>query len=178
MNTLSAGMVKKMKGSLRTIEEMIEKEPVILFDDKNNYWLNARAQEFISREKIPIQDFTEWITIGSCHLRNLFYGDTHIHLMGLPGTGVAAFLRHDATKDGFNKIGLTSKQREVLRFLVKGYTNKQIADHMKVTPGTINTHLDNIYDRLNCSNRLAACFTALKHGLIVPTREVSQTRKR
>jgi len=47
-----------------------------------------------------------------------------------------------------------------------------------VTPGTINTHLDNIYDKLNCSNRLAACFTALKHGLIVPTREVSQTGKK
>lgn len=178
MNKLSAGMVKKMKGSLKIIEGMLEKEPVIMLDDKKSYWLNESAQEFITRKKIPQKDFMEWLLIGSSHLRHLSYGDTHIQLMSLPGAGTVAFLRQGAHEDRCAEIELTTKQREVLRFLVKGYSNKQIADHMKVTSGTINTHLDAIYHKLNCSNRLSACFTALKQGLIVPACEVSPTGKK
>lgn len=172
MNRISADMVKKMKSSLKSIEEKFEKEPVILFDDKQKYWLNETAQEFISRKKIPLSDFVEWLIIGSNHLQNLSYGDTAIQLMGLPGAKMVAFLREEAAKNSVGKNRLTAKQREVLRFLVKGYSNKQIASHMKVTPGTVNAHLDNIYRKLNCSNRLSACFSALKHGLFVPAREI------
>jgi DNA-binding NarL/FixJ family response regulator len=178
MNKLNAAMVKKMNGSLKIIEGMFEKEPVIMLDDKKSYWLNESAQDFISQKKIPQKDFMEWLLIGSSHLRHLSYGDTRIQLMSLPGTGTAAFLRHETPEASCGEIDLTTKQREVLRFLIKGYSNKQIAAHMKVTPGTVNTHLDAIYHKLNCSNRLSACFTALKHGLIVAAREVSPTKKK
>jgi len=40
---------------------------------------------------------------------------------------------------------------------------------MGVSPGTINSHLDSIYRKLGCSNRLEAAFTALRCGLVLPS---------
>jgi DNA-binding NarL/FixJ family response regulator len=55
---------------------------------------------------------------------------------------------------------------------VKGFSNKKIAGLMKISPGTVNTHLDNIYRKLGCSNRVTACITAVKNGLFLPSAEV------
>jgi DNA-binding CsgD family transcriptional regulator len=102
----------------------------------------------------------EWLKVGSLRLQNLNYGDIGIHMMELPGKKVIAFLKHRQGKTAFEKSGLTQKEKEVLRHLVKGVSNKRIAAVMKISPGTVNTHLDNIYSKLGCTNRVAACLPA------------------
>ncbi|MDA8085212.1 MAG: response regulator transcription factor [Nitrospiraceae bacterium] len=66
------------------------------------------------------------------------------------------------------KTPLTLKEREVLSLVSKGFTNKQIAEMMKISPSTVNVHLDHIYRKLGCSNRVEACFIGLKKGLFPP----------
>ena len=51
---------------------------------------------------------------------------------------------------------LTLRQRELLRLLAAGYTNTQIARRLGISEGTVRTHLENIYTRLNVSSRTAA----------------------
>ena len=51
---------------------------------------------------------------------------------------------------------LTPRQRELLRLVAAGHTNTQIARHLGISEGTVGTHLENIYTRLNVSSRTAA----------------------
>jgi DNA-binding CsgD family transcriptional regulator len=172
MNSINREMTAMVKKSLKLLEKTIEKEPLILIDAKGKYWFNDVAQEFISNNKIPKEDFVEWLRIGSLHLQNLRYGDIGIHMMELPGKKVIAFLKYEQGKTVFEKAKLTRREKEILRYLVKGASNRKIADLLKISPGTVNAHLDSIYSKLGCSNRVAACHMALKGGLFLPIREV------
>lgn len=60
---------------------------------------------------------------------------------------------------------LTSRQAEVLRELVKGRSNRQIAHVLDVTEGTIKIHLAAIYRTLKVSNRTEAVLAAQRLGL-------------
>jgi DNA-binding CsgD family transcriptional regulator len=51
---------------------------------------------------------------------------------------------------------LTSRQTELLRLVAAGHTNTQIARRLGVTEGTVRSHLENIYERLDVSSRTAA----------------------
>jgi len=51
---------------------------------------------------------------------------------------------------------LTPRHRELLRLVAAGHTNAQIARRLGVTEGTVRTHLENIYERLQVSSRTAA----------------------
>jgi len=51
---------------------------------------------------------------------------------------------------------LTPRQWELLRLLAGGHTNTQIARRLGISEGTVRTHLENIYTRLNVSSRTAA----------------------
>jgi len=48
---------------------------------------------------------------------------------------------------------LTEREMEVLRLLVLGKTNKEIAKDLFLAPGTVKKHLNNIYGKLGVSNR-------------------------
>ncbi len=64
-----------------------------------------------------------------------------------------------------NPFLLTSRQMEVLRELVKGQTNKQIAKSLEVTEGTVKIHLAAIFRILRVNNRTEAVLVAQKMGL-------------
>ena len=51
---------------------------------------------------------------------------------------------------------LTPRQRDLLRLIAAGYTNRQAGSRLAVTEGTVRKHLENIYERLGVSNRIAA----------------------
>jgi DNA-binding CsgD family transcriptional regulator len=51
---------------------------------------------------------------------------------------------------------LTSRQTDLLQLVAAGHTNTQIARRLGISEGTVRTHLENIYARLNVSSRTAA----------------------
>ena len=51
---------------------------------------------------------------------------------------------------------LTPRQNDLLRLLAAGHSNAQIARRLRISEGTVRTHLENIYDRLGVSSRTAA----------------------
>ncbi len=50
----------------------------------------------------------------------------------------------------------TSKEKQILKLLVDGKTNKEIAQELFIEISTVKTHINNIYRRLNVSNRKEA----------------------
>jgi DNA-binding CsgD family transcriptional regulator len=51
---------------------------------------------------------------------------------------------------------LTSREGEVLELVAAGLTNAAIAERLWISPGTVKKHLDNVYAKLDVSNRAAA----------------------
>jgi DNA-binding CsgD family transcriptional regulator len=56
--------------------------------------------------------------------------------------------------------GLTPRQTSLLRLVADGHTNAQIARRLGLSEGTVRTHLENIYGRLQVSSRTAAVLRA------------------
>jgi HD-GYP domain-containing protein (c-di-GMP phosphodiesterase class II) len=62
--------------------------------------------------------------------------------------------------------GLTSREVEVLGLLARGYSNKQIAQRLVITPKTVSNHLQHIYAKIDVSSRAAATHFAMQRGLV------------
>ena len=55
---------------------------------------------------------------------------------------------------------LTGRPWDLLRLLAAGHTNAQVARSLGISEGTVRTHLETIYTRLNVSSRTAAVIRA------------------
>lgn len=64
---------------------------------------------------------------------------------------------------------LNDREREVLQLLAQGARNKEIATALFIAPKTVETHLSNIFRKLDVSNRTEAARVALERGLVTPT---------
>src|SRR2546422_920506 len=60
----------------------------------------------------------------------------------------------------------TAREVEVLQLLAFGHTNKDIADQLFISPDTVKTHLEHIFEKLGASDRTAAVAEALRRHLI------------
>lgn len=61
-----------------------------------------------------------------------------------------------------DKLKLTTREAEVLLWLSKGKTNREIAQILELSHRTINTHLENIFRKLGVDNRTAAARMCLQ----------------
>lgn len=60
---------------------------------------------------------------------------------------------------------LTPREREVLKLVASGATNREIARALTLTENTVKNHLRNILEKLHLENRTQAAAYALKKGL-------------
>lgn len=75
--------------------------------------------------------------------------------------GIAAKLAERLTR-----VQLTVRELAVLRVLALGKTNKEIAERLDITDGTVKVHLTNLFQKLNASTRTEAVATAIRRGLV------------
>jgi len=60
---------------------------------------------------------------------------------------------------------LTERELDVLRLMVKGKSNIEIAAALFIAEGTVKFHVNHLLNKLNVSDRTQAVITALKRGL-------------
>jgi DNA-binding NarL/FixJ family response regulator len=77
-----------------------------------------------------------------------------------------AGVRPDAVTDPAARLGLTSREGEVIRLLAAGYSNQQIADALFLTRKTASVHVSNILGKLGVENRVQAAAIAQRLGLV------------
>lgn len=99
----------------------------------------------------------------------------------------AARLEHQAARSAFERLGarpdlarldapiaivkpsrhlLTARERDVLRLIANGRTNKEIADALCLSERTIDRHVSNILGKLDVPSRTAATAYAYQHKLL------------
>jgi DNA-binding NarL/FixJ family response regulator len=83
----------------------------------------------------------------------------------LAGFVLEAFPSVDVAQVDPDLDRLTDRQREVLRHIAKGYTYKEIAEALYVSPKTIETHVSDVLRKLQLSNRHELTRWAVDRGL-------------
>ena len=61
---------------------------------------------------------------------------------------------------------LTTRERDILALLTKGYENQRIADELFISLKTVKTHVSNILSKLEVSDRTQAVVYAFQHHLV------------
>jgi two-component system, NarL family, response regulator YdfI len=62
---------------------------------------------------------------------------------------------------------LTERERQVLRLIVRGAQNKEIASQLNITERTVKAHLASIFNRLGVNSRTEAAAVAVRLGLVL-----------
>jgi DNA-binding CsgD family transcriptional regulator len=70
-----------------------------------------------------------------------------------------------APADPAEALGLTSRERDVLRLVAAGHTNRRIAQELFISPKTASVHVSNILGKLGVSGRGEAAAVAHRLGL-------------
>src|SRR3954453_4920912 len=61
---------------------------------------------------------------------------------------------------------LTERELDVLRRIVAGRSNKEIAADLNITEGTVKSHINHVLGKLGVHDRTQAAITAIKRGLV------------
>jgi two-component system, NarL family, nitrate/nitrite response regulator NarL len=96
-------------------------------------------------------------------LRQVSYGR---RLLRLPLSDQAAFREQSAIAENA-LAALTDRERQIMRLVSEGLSNKEIGRRLKITDGTIKVHLHHIYQKLDIGNRTALAALAVSHPPIL-----------
>ena len=64
-----------------------------------------------------------------------------------------------------HRLGLTARQQQLIALLARGFTNKEIAESMRLSEFTVKNHVHRIMRRLNAESRYAAVQTVCDSNL-------------
>ena len=71
----------------------------------------------------------------------------------------------DELGDNADTASLTPREREVVMAVVQGLSNREIAEHLKVSADTVKHHLTSVYDKMGVSSRVELVVYALSRGI-------------
>jgi DNA-binding NarL/FixJ family response regulator len=64
------------------------------------------------------------------------------------------------------KLGLTTRELEVVRLIAQGYSNTEIAAELIVSDATVKTHINHIFSKLGARDRAQVIVKARQLGLV------------
>lgn len=145
-------------------------------------WATPQAQKLLSDTLSPDSDdvvlpapIPQWLDQarkGKAGSKTAFMaalpGNEQLRLQYMGKLGANEFLLRLAKDSGTetpaefsSELGLTTREGEVLSWLSKGKTNRDIAQILGLSPRTVDKHLEQIYSKLGVENRTAAAAIAV-----------------
>lgn len=80
---------------------------------------------------------------------------------------IAAMLRQSKIIEQQNRVeALTKRELEIIKLLVGGLYNKEIADNLNISEKTVKNHISSIFRKINVSDRTQAAVYAIKNNLV------------
>jgi DNA-binding NarL/FixJ family response regulator len=147
---------------------LVEGEPEAVADtrseavDRQSSGLEAQA-ESLERQAAELRKRAERLSTKARHLR--------ASARQLRGVSTSSALRLDHWVDLRPITGLgtralpvlTPRQRQIVRLIASGRTNRQIAQELVITVGTAANHVAQVLDRLGLNNRAQLAAWAVEH---------------
>ena len=98
-------------------------------------------------------------------VRATAHGDVFLHpSMAKKLLGVYLSQANEETNE--TEPPLSPREKEILHLLAQGYSNKEIAEKLVVSPSTVNTHRGNLMNKLGLSTRRELIQYARQRGII------------
>ncbi len=120
-------------------------------NDKIFQSLEAGASGYILKTEGPVKIIAA--------LEDLFNGGSPMSA-SIARKVVASFSKFDAQHHSVES--LTARENEILNLLAKGQMNKEVANVLGISNGTVRKHIQNIYDKLHVNTRVEAVNLYLK----------------
>jgi two-component system nitrate/nitrite response regulator NarL len=79
---------------------------------------------------------------------------------------VPGLRKMEADRRRTKAFGLTRRELEILRAVVAGYTNKEIAERSSLSENTVKSHLTHIFNKSGASTRVELALFAEHHRLL------------
>lgn len=147
---------------------------VVVLDSQDRVaWRSPQAsrwlEEAFADQPYPLEVAGDWLAgAGQTGHQALVLADGRQLLarhMGASGLGESMLLlSHEAPQAPaarrLQQVALTPRETEVLSWLSKGKTNRDIADILGMSPRTVNKHLEHIFEKLGVETRTAAAAVA------------------
>jgi DNA-binding CsgD family transcriptional regulator len=111
------------------------------------------------------------------HLVRSHWGDVYVFLIALGFLGLGTYLGAQifgapklADEDGNPKaraeLGISPRELMVLKEIAAGYSNKEIARRLNVSPNTVKTHVARLFEKLGAKRRTDAINRARELGIV------------
>ena len=84
---------------------------------------------------------------------------------GLAGLVLGEYRRIARAPGGSSTPSLTERETEILRYVAKGLTAKQIAEQLSLSHRTVENHVQATFRKLQVANRVELARYAIEHGL-------------
>jgi DNA-binding NarL/FixJ family response regulator len=97
-------------------------------------------------------------------IRKVYAGDQWLE-RGLVGRAIEKMLRRETGAREVAKL-LTPREIEIVRLAASGLRNKEIANSLAISEGTVKIHLHRSYEKLHVDNRMALLRYAQAKGLV------------
>jgi len=143
---------------------------VVLIDSRGRIaWHSPRARLWLKEDPSNL-DLSALLQAGSERLAFAGYPEISVRNLGKVGLGETMLLLAQATMtDGdsarLQQAALTQRESEVLSWLAKGKTNRDIAEILGMSPRTVNKHLEHIFSKLGVETRSAAAAIGARFSL-------------
>jgi DNA-binding CsgD family transcriptional regulator len=112
------------------------------------------------------RDFTDDELATAARLQPVLIVLNHASIRTFASAGSDARTSAGERAEAVDRIGLTPREVRVLELLAVGLTADAIGHACRISPRTVRKHLENIYAKLNCHDRLMAVRRAADLGLI------------
>jgi DNA-binding NarL/FixJ family response regulator len=130
--------------------------------------LRAGANGYLLKD-IPSRDLAQ--AVQAAH-KGIYQLDPKVankvvaSLAGLSSQGSPALIATGNSPGPVQISDLSSREVEVLRLIAQGATNREIAEQLVITEGTVKNHISNILSRLGLRDRTQAAIYAKEMGLL------------
>ena len=84
----------------------------------------------------------------------------------LPSAVQEALVERVRTQKATDAPALTPRQMQVLELVAEGLSGPQIAKELVLSPATVKTHLEKLYENLGVTDRAAAVAVAMRTGVL------------
>ena len=81
---------------------------------------------------------------------------------------IAKFVETNASRPLRPVDTLTQREKTIISYLMQGWRNREIAQHLSITEQTVKNHLRSIYDKVGVSDRLELVLYAIHQKMVLP----------